>query len=104
MRFKFAVRVLSLILVLIFMTTGFLTSCGESSQNSANNNNPANTGDVEDIEVVEEENKITTSNLPERDWNGREIVFLVRGPTFNEWESQDIYAEEEIVEPVNDAV
>ena len=104
MDFKFATRVLSLILAVIILTCGFV-SCGGGSKTADNSSNtPVNAGEIEDPESVEEENKITTPNLPDKDWGGQEITFLVRGKDFNEWESQDIYAEEEIGEPVNDAV
>lgn len=107
MKFKTATRMLSLILAVMFITLGFLTSCGDdpnNSNNDSNNNVPANAETPETPEEEEEENKVTTSNLPEKDWGGQEITFLVRGSSFAEWESQDIYAEEEIGEPVNDAV
>lgn len=55
-------------------------------------------------QAKEEEFKLTVPDLPDTDWNGKEINFIVRGPAFEEWESQDICVEEEISEPVNDAV
>lgn len=43
-------------------------------------------------------------DLPEIKFDGYEMVFCVRGESFNEWESQDIYEEEQNGEPINDAV
>ena len=31
-------------------------------------------------------------------------MFIVRGPNYNEWQSQDIYVEEQTGEPIVDAV
>ena len=97
------------ILTLIFVIAGLLISCGEADKSDASG--PANAGADEtpgDNAAgpgdEEEANKITMPNLPETDWRGQTMTFLVRGPEFNEWQSQDIFAAEETGEPVNDAV
>ena len=103
MYFKFAARVLLLILAVIFTAPG-LFACGETAQNPSDNNAPVNPESREENPEPEEVNQVTTPNLPEKDWGEQTITFLVRGTEYNEWESQDIYAEEETGEPVNDAV
>lgn len=100
-----------LILTVMVFIPGFLASCGgETPGNDVNtpvdteenNNNDASAENAEESEDTA--NKLTSPNLPDMDWNGKEITFLVRGPEFTEWESQDIYVAEENGEPVNDAV
>ena len=109
MKYKKFIIAIALILIL------FASSCNNGPGN-ANNINNANEDGAKDsnsnldlnadenIETAGEEQKLTVPDLPETDWNGKEIVFIVRGPAFQEWQSQDIYAEEETAEPVNDAV
>ena len=106
------IRAISLILTVVIFTAGFLgilTSCGEETQNN-NSNAPANTDESSDVpdesseNVKEPENILTSPNLPDTNWNGKAATFLVRGPEFVEWQSQDIYVAEENGEPVNDAV
>lgn len=43
-------------------------------------------------------------DLPDTTFNGEEFIFIVRGPSYNEWQSQDIYVEEQNGEPIVDAV
>ena len=99
------IRILSLALTVVILATGFLVSCGEKPANDTKTTVNEEEGEVSAQPEEEDAGpKLTTPNLPDTDWNGREITFLVRGPEFNEWESQDIYVEEENGEPVNDAV
>ena len=106
MYFKLTTRILSLMLAVMFISLGFLVSCDKNPQDSNNNinNTPVTTLDDDSLGEDEEENTVSVPNLPDTNWGGQSITFLVRGPDFVEWESQDIYAEEEIGEPVNDAV
>jgi len=100
------IRIISFILTIIIFIPGILVSCGDKPVKDTtvptvadeNNAGAAESG-AEDTAA-----KLTVPNLPETDWKEKIITFLVRGPTFNEWESQDIYVEEENGEPVNDAV
>ena len=78
-------------------------ACGEQADAAS----PASTTAV--TEQVLDANETTTEaelqpDLPDYDCNGETFTFMVRGPSFNEWESQDIYAEEQDGEPINDAV
>jgi len=103
------IRIISLTMAIMIFVFGFLASCGEKPADETNVKTPVNTVEEENEDAaqpVEEDTgpKLTTPNLPDMNWNGREITFLVRGPDYNEWESQDIYVAEENSEPVNDAV
>jgi hypothetical protein len=106
MRKKF-ICLIVIILATVIFTSGFLASCGDKSVKDANAPTAANAeNDADDAApgVEDTANKLTAPNLPDTDWKGKVITFIVRGPDFNEWESQDIYVEEENGEPVNDAV
>jgi len=96
-------RVLAFLLVFAAVA-GILPSCGSEEKNSTDNKEATEANSGEGAEAKEEEAKLTVPDLPEMNWNGREINFIVRGPVFEEWESQDICVEEENAEPVNDAV
>jgi len=105
MRLKF-IFITALILTSLIFISGFLVSCGDKPVKDSNTPAASGESNAEDGESEGEEaaNKLTVPNLPDMDWNAKEIKFLVRGPEYNEWESQDIYVEEENGEPVNDAV
>ena len=104
------IRLIALILLTVMIISGFLVSCGEKTGNEANvsqsttENNNENPDDGVPGEEEDTVNKLTAPNLPDMDWKEKEITFLVRGPDFNEWQSQDIFSAEENGEPVNDAV
>ncbi|MCL2814557.1 MAG: extracellular solute-binding protein [Oscillospiraceae bacterium] len=101
--FKQFIRAISLALTLIFII-GISAACsGKGADNNANDDNAPESKTDENAEAAEEV-KLTAPNLPDMNWQGKEITFLVRGPAFQEWESQDIAVEEENAEPVNDAV
>ena len=106
MYFKQIARVLSLALVVLLAAAGF-SACGETTP--AADGGGAAVDDAGGLITGEPDDEndgpqIFTPNLPEIDWGGRTITFLVRGPEYVEWESQDIYAEAETGAPVNDAV
>jgi hypothetical protein len=88
-------------LTLALITTVF-TSCAD---NTSSKTETVTSAVSETTEVGEE---TTTGelqpNLPDQKFGGTEIKFLTRGETFNEWKSQDIFAESQNGEPVNDAV
>ena len=81
-----------------------LVSCGDDSQKNERGEKNA----AEDA-GNETQNEETTSgefapDLPERDFGGATIQFLVRGGDDYEWDAIDIYAEEETGDAVNDAI
>jgi len=96
----------AIMLAALILIMGFLSSCGEKKDNDINNAVNAEENNNSAEQPIEEDTgpKLTTPNLPDTNWNGREITFLVRGPEFELWQSHDIYVEEENGEPVNDAV
>jgi len=88
-----------------------MISCGDTPGDSsgggpanADPNEDADTVNIDDSDEEDESPQITVPDLPDMDWREKTITFLVRGPVFEEWQSQDIYAEAENGEPVNDAV
>ena len=84
-----------LALVTCLATVSCATGTGEEGT-SAPDNSSTNTGESEDTgEPLE---------LPEFNFNGKTLTFLVRGSDAAEWQTVDIYAENLKSEPVNDAV
>ncbi|MCL1858559.1 MAG: hypothetical protein FWF92_04935 [Oscillospiraceae bacterium] len=108
MKYKTLIRPVFLIFVLIIFV--FLFSCsGENKNTDINDGNKDNKNeniaeDAENGDNINEEADHPISNLPNIDWEGKEIKFLVRGDDFYPTHCQDIYAESETGEPVNDAV
>jgi ABC-type glycerol-3-phosphate transport system substrate-binding protein len=88
----------------------FLISCGDADTGSGGNpaiadaDHNANAENIDGSGEGAEANQLTLPDLPDTNWQEKTITFLVRGPEFNEWQSQDIFAEAENGEPVNDAV
>lgn len=67
------------------------------------------TSNIETVSQSSEEAETTAEveeqpDLPTVNMDGKEFVFIVRGPNYNEWQSQDIYVEEQNGEPIVDAV
>lgn len=93
---------ITLILALIIILT-LITACAEEKPN-AQVQTAVTTVNNESEDIIPE----TTEELPDipddADFGGHEFIVLVRGESFNEWQSQDIYVEEQNGEPVNDAV
>ena len=92
-----------------------VSACGEPAGNNANNNNNPQTdsGGINEnnasIGETSAENEVTEPekilpDLPESDFSGYEFKIYSKGPVYNEWASQDIAANEETGEPINDAV
>jgi len=94
-------------LIIAAMLTGLFASCGESKTDTGNNpqsgdaNSNAETPADDDSNA---EDVKLSPDLPEIQFDGYEFMFYVKGPVWNEWANQDIYAEEENGEPINDAV
>lgn len=84
-----------LALVTCLATVSCATGTGEEGT-SAPDNSSSNTGESEDTgEPLE---------LPEFNFNGKTLTFLVRGSDAVEWQTVDIYTDKLNSEPVNDAV
>jgi len=77
------------------------SACGKSASGGT-------VTEASDVTSAETSAETTTGerqpDVPATDMDGKTFTFVVRGESFNEWESQDIYAEEEDGEPINDAV
>ncbi len=92
-------RILSTILVL-FILTALAAGCAEKKDAGSSDDMSSDvTANTEPTETTEPQ-----PNLPDLTFEGEQLMFLVRGPSFVEWQSQDIYVEVQNSEPVNDAV
>ena len=97
-------RIIAAVL-LATMLFAFAVSCGKSDKG-----NPASITTAPNADVTDASADGTTAEvelqpeLPDYDCNGATFTFLVRGPSFNEWNLRTIGAEEENGEPVNDSV
>ena len=93
---------ISFILVII-MALSLITACADTKSNTPAQTTAATVAGETEAIVVE-----TTELQPDIpadvNFDGYEFVAMVRGETFNEWQSQDIYVLEQNGEPVNDAV
>ena len=99
-------RIFAGLIALSLATSLFLVSCGENAadgtvetQVDANESVAEAAAEIEDAEPVK-----LVPDLPESDFDGYEFRIYSKGPSYNEWGSQDIYASEETGEPINDAV
>lgn len=83
------------ILMIAFLAFGCANNASETQVTTAvaETTVAAETGEVE-----------LKPDLPEIKFEGEDFVTIVRGPNFNEWQSQDIFVEVQNGEPVNDAV
>lgn len=81
--------------ILALLAFGCADNASASSETTSNTETTAaeQTGEVE-----------LKPNLPDVKYEGEDFVFIVRGPSFVEWQSQDIFVEEQNGEPINDAV
>jgi len=99
-----------LILLIMLFTCTALLSCGGGEINpvaereSPGGFNADGDNDSDDTPAAAESTKLLP-DLPEADFDGAIINFLVRGEDYHwYWSSREIYAENETGEPVNDAV
>jgi hypothetical protein len=94
------------ILYFIVIACFFLISCAgndERQPDAEQNIGVTNAEEIADEPVAVQ----LTPDLPEADFEGAEFTFLVRempGAHWAPYNARDIYAEEEIGEPINDAV
>jgi hypothetical protein len=81
------------------MLAFLIAGCAENAADTASVTTAADTTGVADTGEAE-----LQPDLPDIKFNGEDFVFIVRGPSYNEWKSQDIYVEAQNGEPINDAV
>ena len=89
---------LSLLLALALLLL-VVVGCASDKPSSGTETQSQSSSEEETTAEVEEQ-----PDLPNVNMDGREFVFIVRGPNYNEWQSQDIYVEEQTGEPIVDAV
>lgn len=94
-------RKTSLILIVGVIFT-LVTSCADTD---SGNKSQLMATTVNTNENVTTETTELQPDIPaDANFDGHNFIVLVRGETFNEWQSQDIYVVEQNGEPVNDAV
>ena len=98
-------RLLLMFLSVCVSMLPLLYSCGSGGSktdvNTATQNSDNNTSDTTVQETTEQ---LATPDLTSGDYNGYKFRFLTRGPSWNEWKTADIYAENETGDTINDAV
>ena len=80
-----------------------LAACGDAADKKPADTAPEPAQADTDKTITQAPEKLIPQ-LDDRDFNGYEFRFFVRGEHAAEWQSADIYAEEETGEPINDAV
>lgn len=92
------IRHVFLLVALALLLYTFL-GCATEKTTSKLETGPQSTTEEETTAEVEQQ-----PDVPDVNMDGKEFVFIVRGPAYNEWQSQDIYVEEQTGEPIDDAV
>jgi len=92
------IRHVFLLVALALLLYTFL-GCASEKTTSKLETGPQSTTEEETTAEVEQQ-----PDVPDVNMDGKEFVFIVRGPAYNEWQSQDIYVEEQTGEPIDDAV
>lgn len=91
-------RIIALLLALALLCFA-AAACASRETISTTDTSSETSAETESESEVEEQ-----PNLPDVNMDGKEFVFIVRGPAYVEWQSQDIYVEEQNGEPIVDAV
>ena len=94
-------------LLIILFTVFFVISCSSGDTQTEIPNLPVgeNEADVQNTEEEEAVSDKITADVPDMDLNGYEFTILAQSTDFNiHWFSRDISAEEQLGEPINDAV
>ncbi|MGN1345961.1 MAG: hypothetical protein ACI4V1_04195 [Eubacteriales bacterium] len=93
------------ILCLLLLAAILMTSCGQQGGSALSGTDDTDTvsSPAETPEEVPEETKVLGS-LPARNFDGREFRVLARSSTYPQFDSYEIYAEEETGEVLNDAI
>jgi len=100
-------RKIAILLIISFIAAVTVTACSNPSSNAPGENNKQNDAEINNAAENADEPKqeeIIYPELPEAQYGGYEMRFLVRDETHMIFVSKDIYAEEETGESVNDAV
>ena len=95
-------KIVSILILLSLALSITACSSGDTGQQSADTTTAQETevtGETEPPEIL--------PDVPEMDFEGYEFTFLVRfneGPHWAPWNARDVYVEQQIGEPINDAV
>ena len=93
-----------LLLVIVLLAVELVFASCQNNQNSADTTKNSEVTTVEtDTEEATNTEKLPDP-VPELDLGGATVTFLVRGSSYAEWESQDIYEEEDSDDPIKSAV
>ena len=93
-----------ILLVVIFLFAEvIMASCANGNQSADTTKNADVTTALTDTEKVTDTEKYPDP-VPELDLGGQTVTFLVRGKAYAEWESQDIFEEEDSDDPIKSAV
>lgn len=93
------IKVFLIILLTASLLTSVFSGCSKSTLSDVT---PTNT--TEQPATVPSTQERLYPKLPEADFEGYEFRFFTKGPAYEEWANEDIVAEEENGEPINDAV
>ena len=93
-----------MLLIAVIMSACILFSCGENQTGNNENNLQNNDFENETLPEITGEPVKMLPDLPDINFEGYDFKIYSAGPPRNEWASQDIFAEEETGEPINDAV
>lgn len=95
MQYKKFIAAISALLMVAFLFSACAENAAAPKETTAaaESTEAAATGEVE-----------LKPDLPDVKFEGEDFVTIVRGVSFNEWKSQDIFVEEQNGEPINDAV
>jgi len=97
-------RLTTILLVIILLSAEILlASCAENNPGTVTTDAPDTVTEATVTEAATDTEKIPDP-VPSLDLGGRTITFLVRGSGYAEWESQDIYEEEDSDDPIKAAV
>ena len=97
-------RLTTILLVIILLSAEILlASCADNTPGTVTTDAPDTVTEATETEAATDTEKIPDP-VPSLDLGGRTITFLVRGSGYAEWESQDIYEEEDSDDPIKAAV
>jgi len=101
------IKAWTIIIIFVLVTLAIFSSCqtteksNNPTQSNDSDNNPA---DVENIAQEADNPEVEVFPYPEADYGGYEFKMLVPGPDTGFWYNTEMYAAEEIGEPINDAI
>ena len=97
-------KYVSLLLAIVLIAAELLmVSCADKGPGASTDPASNQSGDGSDTQAPPDTERLPDP-VPELDLGGQTITFLVRGSSFAEWESQDIFEEEDSDDPIKSAV